>query len=244
MRKLLVCVLFLAVSAYLVSSAAGQATTLDPCTGVYKTYSFPSDASLNDSTKNFGFSYAWINEYNNPPLCLQFVGVQNRRIQILVETISSDVGICIKDQGNAINNQGGGAVDYCSVGTLHSCFNTLTNQASMNVYIYCGSNCPTSGFALNYRAVLSSLSWDTAASSPNSAMTQLDMWCMNEVASVHYQFPSNVNPETTSLIVSDAYSPSQGGSSQQGNANAGVAIAPTPIAAFLVSVLFAAISLL
>jgi len=234
--------LFLAVSTYLVSSAAGQSASLDPCKGVYSVYTFPSAASLNDSTKNFGFSYSWINEYNNPPLCLELVGVQNRRIQILVETISSDVGICIKDQGNGINNQAAGAVDYCSVGTLHSCFNTLTDQANLNVYIYCGSNCPTSGFALYYRAVYSDLTWTAAASSPNSAMSQLDMWCMNEVASTNYQFPSNINPETTSLLVSDVYTPGQG--SQQGSPSAGVAIAPTPIATFLVAVLFAAISLL
>jgi len=241
--RLLACVLFLAVSAYLVSSTVGQSATLDPCKGYYPVYIFPSDASLNDSKKNFGFSYAWINEYNNPPLCFQLTNVQNKRVQILVETISSDVGICVKDNGNHINNQGSGAIDSCGTGTLHSCFNTLSNQNTMNVYIYCGSNCPTSGFALNFRAVLSIYTWNDAASTSNSAMNSLDMWCMNEVASVHYQFPSNINAETTTLTVKDVYTPGQG-SPQSTDASAGVAIVPTPITAFLFAALFAAINLL
>jgi len=206
-------------------------------------YTFPLNAWLNDSTHNFGFSYAWINEYNNPPLCLQFNNVGNHAIQILAETISSNVQICIKDQGNNVNNQNGGAVDYCSTGTLHSCFNALTNQNSLNVYIYCSSNCPTSGFALYYRAVFSTLSWANAAAASDSALSTLDMWCMNEVASVRYQFPSNINAETTTLTTEDVYTPSSGGSTPS-TVNSAVSIAPTSIAAFLFAALFAAITLL
>ena len=63
---------------------------------------------------------------------------------VMIETVSPNGKICIRDSTSAMNMATGLLVNQCGVGRMLACFNAPTNATSVDLIVYCDASCRSS----------------------------------------------------------------------------------------------------
>ena len=126
-----------------------------------------------------GFRKGQVYEDNNPPFCFAVSGTLNKQVQVMLQTVDDQARLCIRD-----TNAGAGGIDRCFSDKTVACFGGMTYASSITLMVYIDSRGATTATAFWYRVRVSEVAWDlTGAARGNSAIQNLEMWCMQQVSS-------------------------------------------------------------
>lgn len=145
-----------------------------------------------------GFRSARVAMDNEPPFCLTVKDAGKSMVQVLIETEEDDDHLCVESLGSKIAlNNGVTFPAQCGEGQINACF-PGEDSGSLELVVYCDSSCPETPINFHYK-VLHSASRDTMDRNPemqaNSAIDNIDMWCMMQDGVPSVMWPSEMEPD-------------------------------------------------
>jgi hypothetical protein len=156
--------------------------TIDPNFDASVPADFASVFTGNDMTTLFpnGFRKGQVYENNDPPFCFSVPNVQNKMVQVMIQTTDDQASLCLKDT-TASNIRMAGAIDRCFTDKTNACFSALTYTPTLTLLVYTDSTAATTSTPFWYRVRVSSSTWNlNAAQAANSAIATLEMWCYQQ----------------------------------------------------------------
>jgi len=126
-----------------------------------------------------GFKVGEIQEDNNPGFCLSVNGVQDRNVQVLLESQEPGVRMCIKTKSPEGAVVSAGALSkQCGEGRVRACFPAESSNFNPNgpLEFYITADPPTAQMSFWYK-VQHSLKRDDELIADSSAINNVDMWC-------------------------------------------------------------------
>jgi len=147
-----------------------------------------------------GFRKGEVYENNDPPFCFNVWNVQDREVQVMIQTVDDHARLCIKDTSSS-NVRMTGSTMHCFTQQYTACFGGLTYSNTLALIVYTDSTAATTATPFWYRVRVSAGTWNLGAASTNSAIDTLEMWCMmQDQLTTVMRFPkdlrSDVPPNT------------------------------------------------
>jgi len=131
-----------------------------------------------------GFKAYTLKEFNEPPICITVPGSGDKKVEILIQTMSEDAHVCIHDASDiGYANNDVGNVDTCGMGRLYACFTAAEAEDDTNTYedfsfyVFCKESCESSDIGLWMRVRTSNQTWKVGKT---GVADDLEMWCEME----------------------------------------------------------------
>lgn len=145
-----------------------------------------------------GFRSARVAMDNEPPFCLTVGDASKSMVQVLIETEEDDDHLCVESIGSKIALNNGVTVPaQCGEGQINACF-PGEDDGTLELIVYCDSSCPETPINFHYK-VLHSASRTLFNNNPtmqaNSAVDNIDMWCMMQDGVPAVMWPSEMEPD-------------------------------------------------
>jgi len=176
--------------------------TVDPNFDASVPADYASVWTGNDNNYFFpnGFRKGQVYENNDPPFCFDVWNVQDREVQVMLQTVDDHARLCIKDTSSS-NVRMTGSTMHCFTQQYTACFGGLTYSNTLALIVYTDSTAATTATPFWYRVRVSAGTWNLGAASTNSAIDTLEMWCMmQDQLTTVMRFPkdlrSDVPPNT------------------------------------------------
>jgi hypothetical protein len=116
--------------------------------------------SMNYTSANpVGYKTGSFGEDNSPPYCLSVGGVNNKKVEIMIESQNKDARLCVKDTSNQVSVNDPGNVASCGSGKVHACFPASTRDNTMQLVVYCDTGCTAGMVSFWHRVRISDVAW-------------------------------------------------------------------------------------
>lgn len=160
----------------------------------YEPELFAANWTKGDAASYLNYNYGEFGAGNDPPFCLRVENTLNRKVQIIIETESDDMRVCVRNNNQQTSQDDPSAVQQCGSGQFKACFladvDTRCSETSsradcmqvgasaraMNLYFYCDGNCAEQAETAFYFKVQVSAS-PYNHGEYNAMNDGLEMWC-------------------------------------------------------------------